>query len=52
MSEYTCKNGHLIPHGQYFCPVCCERIAYEDGQNEREMDHWDMDDLPEPEDYE
>ena len=27
-----CSNGHLVPDGQYFCPVCGERIDWSDNE--------------------
>ena len=36
MSEFECRNGHLMPSGKYFCPECGERVARMDGYSARE----------------
>jgi hypothetical protein len=35
LSEFTCKNGHLMSTGE--CPECGERIAFMDGESRSEI---------------
>jgi hypothetical protein len=37
MSEYECRNGHSMRSGEYSCPLCGEKIGFEDGMSRSEM---------------
>ena len=41
MSEFTCKNGHLMKARDRVCPECGNPAKYMDGHIN---DYWDMDD--------
>ena len=54
MSEFECKNGHLMKSGEYICPICGARIGKVDGMSraefEREDEDYDMEEIEKEED--
>lgn len=42
MSEFECKNGHLMKSGEYTCPVCGAKIARMDGMTRSECRREEM----------
>jgi len=38
MSEFECREGHLIPPGKVRCPICGGRIHKMDGQSAEEIE--------------
>jgi len=43
MSEFECKNGHLMKSGEYICSICGERISRVDGMSRAEFERDDED---------
>lgn len=46
MSEFECRNHHLMKSGEYSCRICGERIEYTDGMSRNEMRALDAIDYP------
>lgn len=53
MSEFECKNGHLMKSGEYICTLCGSGIGREDGISSSEArKREEMEDLEDPEEEE
>lgn len=49
MSEFECRNGHLMKSGEYICSICGSHIAKTDGMNKEEFEREDPETFDEPE---
>lgn len=49
MSEFECRNGHIMKSGEYFCNVCGERIGKMDGMTRGEANKEDQEDYDQEE---
>ena len=41
MSEFECRNGHLMPSGKFKCEICGARLHRMDGMTSREIERSD-----------
>ena len=37
MSEFECRNGHLMPSGKFKCEICGARLHRMDGMTSRQI---------------
>ena len=51
MSEFECRNGHIMKSGEYICSTCGAKLARTDGMNKEEFEQEvpELFEEPEPE---
>jgi len=49
MSEFECKNSHLMRSSDRFCPRCNEPASRMDGMSRSELRYREREEYPEPE---
>jgi transcription initiation factor IIE alpha subunit len=37
MSEFTCRNGHVLNPGEFECPICGAHLGHMDGESSAEI---------------